>query len=174
MADTRPPRADEPSVAERAVEALMFAPFELTARVIEELPRVYRRTCERLQTARAVGELAVRMGTEEIKRQVADGRRTASSAPVASSDAGSPVTEPVGVPADDALGEPAPEPVDHETTVVADELALPDYDHLPAAQIVAKLDALSVDERDLIEQYELAHRHRRTVLGKLDQLRQAG
>ena len=55
--------------------------------------------------------------------------------------------------------------------VDAADLALPDYDQLPAAHIVGKLVALTQSERDDIEAYEAAHRHRRTVLGKLDQLR---
>lgn len=53
----------------------------------------------------------------------------------------------------------------------ADELALPDYDHLPSAHVVAALADLEPDERDTIEAYELAGRHRRTILAKLDQLR---
>jgi hypothetical protein len=57
--------------------------------------------------------------------------------------------------------------------LLAIDLALPDYDHLPASQIVAMLGDLISDERDDIEQYERANRGRRTVLGKLDQLRQA-
>ena len=52
----------------------------------------------------------------------------------------------------------------------ADDLALPDYDTLPAIDIVAKLDTLDADDRAAIERYERAHRQRRTVLGKLAQL----
>ena len=58
-------------------------------------------------------------------------------------------------------------------TVEAEVLALPDYDQLPAAHIVGKLEGLTQLERDSIELYETAGRHRRTVLGKLDQLRKA-
>ena len=50
------------------------------------------------------------------------------------------------------------------------ELALPDYDHLPASQIVAMLRDLDAGERDQIEGYERVNRNRRTVLGKLAQL----
>jgi hypothetical protein len=55
-------------------------------------------------------------------------------------------------------------------SVAAAELALTDYDHLSSAQIVAKLSGLEASERAKIEKYERAHRHRRTILGKLDQL----
>jgi len=57
------------------------------------------------------------------------------------------------------------------TTIRADDLVLPDYDHLPAAHVVAKLASLTQRERDAVEEYETANRHRRTILGKLDQLR---
>ena len=50
---------------------------------------------------------------------------------------------------------------------------LPDYDHLPAAHVVAKLASLTRSERDAVEEYELANRHRRTILGKIDQLRES-
>lgn len=53
----------------------------------------------------------------------------------------------------------------------ADSLALSDYDHLPSADVVAKLEGLDQAERDAIEAYERGGRHRRTILGKLDRLR---
>ena len=52
----------------------------------------------------------------------------------------------------------------------ADDLALPDYDTLPAIDIVAKLETLDAADRQAIERYESANRQRRTVLGKLAQL----
>ena len=58
-------------------------------------------------------------------------------------------------------------------TADVESLALPDYDQLPAAHIVGKLEGLTQGERNVIELYETAGRHRRTVLGKLDQLREA-
>ena len=64
---------------------------------------------------------------------------------------------------------------DHAESDIPDatSLALADYDHLSSAQIVAKLEGLDAVERDAIERYERNGRHRRTVLGKLDQLRTA-
>ena len=68
----------------------------------------------------------------------------------------------------DASADDAVDPVDD---VDVDDLVLPDYDHLPAAHVVAKLASLTPAERDAVEAYELANRHRRTILGKIDQLR---
>lgn len=67
-------------------------------------------------------------------------------------------------------GEPAEEHADPGPT--ASDLALPDYDHLPASQIVAMLDDLDIDELHQVESYERVNRNRRTVLGKLAQLRE--
>ena len=50
-------------------------------------------------------------------------------------------------------------------------LALADYDHLPASDVVSKLAGLEPDERDAIEAYELSGRRRRTILGKIEQLK---
>ena len=55
----------------------------------------------------------------------------------------------------------------------ATTLPLADYDHLPASDIVSMLAGLEPAERDAIEAYELQSRHRRTILGKLDQLRES-
>jgi len=66
------------------------------------------------------------------------------------------------------LSEAVAAPVAYDIAVA--ELALPDYDHLPASQIVAMLRDLDAGERDQIEGYERVNRNRRTVLGKLAQL----
>lgn len=52
----------------------------------------------------------------------------------------------------------------------AADLAIEGYDHLAARQVVDRLDGLSADELIRIERYETAHRRRRTVLGKIEQL----
>ncbi|MEM9747708.1 MAG: hypothetical protein AAF945_13510 [Actinomycetota bacterium] len=82
----------------------------------------------------------------------APSRRSAGSRPTPTPTAGTADRDPAAVPD-------------------ADSLAVPDYDQLPAIDIIDQLSDLSDDERAAIETYELAHRRRRTVLGKLDQLR---
>jgi len=42
---------------------------------------------------------------------------------------------------------------------------------VPASDVVSKLAGLEPDERDAIEAYELSGRKRRTILGKLEQLK---
>jgi hypothetical protein len=73
---------------------------------------------------------------------------------------GSAVTNGVVKPA------PAPEP----EGPAAPELAIPEYDQLSASQVVERLDGLTPDELDAVREYELAHRGRNTILGKITQL----
>ena len=160
----RPPSPRESSPAMSAVEQIvdvaLFAPFTLSAKLIEEIPVVVSRARQHLLLARFMGKLAVKQGTEEVRRRL-EGDRAAPE----------PNESPVdddGVVASVAAAPTAP--VDPSVPVAGD-LALPDYEHLPAAHVVSKLPTLSTAEWDLIEEYERAHRHRRTVLGKIDQLR---
>ena len=55
-----------------------------------------------------------------------------------------------------------------ETAALA--LAIPEYDQLSASQVVERLDGLTPAELDAVRAYELAHRGRNTILGKITQL----
>lgn len=57
---------------------------------------------------------------------------------------------------------PVPEP--------APSLAIPGYDQLSASQVVERLDGLTTVELDAVRDYEVAHRGRSTILGKISQL----
>jgi hypothetical protein len=54
--------------------------------------------------------------------------------------------------------------------VGAATLAIPGYDALSASQVVERLDGLDAAELQAVRAYESAHRNRRTILGKIDQL----
>jgi hypothetical protein len=49
-------------------------------------------------------------------------------------------------------------------------LVIPDYDELSASQVVERLDGLQASELDAVRGYEEAHRARRTILYKIEQL----
>lgn len=79
-------------------------------------------------------------------------------------------------PEEPVAAQPEPEhdvPVEPAVVDVpeAGELAIEGYDHLAARQVVDRLDGLTSIELDALERYESAHRRRRTVLGKIEQLR---
>lgn len=54
--------------------------------------------------------------------------------------------------------------------VTAADLPIDDYEHLAASQIVSRLERLDGDALSRVAAFERAHRHRRTVLGKIDRL----
>lgn len=59
-------------------------------------------------------------------------------------------------------------PVDSGPAV--DELAILDYDSLPAAHVLNRLPALAPDELEAVRRYEAGHRGRKTILNKVAQL----
>ena len=64
-------------------------------------------------------------------------------------------------------GAPADSPIDHP---IESALPIPEYDQLSASQVVERLDGLTTPELDAVRAYELAHRGRSTILGKIMQL----
>ena len=162
-ARSSPPDLPKPSWA-RLVELALVVPVEVSSRLIEVVPVVVDkvpaaagRVRREIVLARFLGKLAVDQGVREIRARLAP---TEPDSP--------PDTV---MPAHDETLETAPASsgVRHDPAT----LALADYDHLSSAQIVAKLAGLETAEREAIERYERAGRHRRTILGKLDQLNAA-
>lgn len=68
-----------------------------------------------------------------------------------------------------APGSPQP-PLD-QPAPSAEQLAIPGYDSLSASQVVQRLAGLSRDELEAVGAYESAHRARRTILTRVNQLK---
>jgi hypothetical protein len=51
-----------------------------------------------------------------------------------------------------------------------DHLPIDEYESLAASQVVARLPTLTDDELAAVRSFEAAHRGRRTILGRIDQL----
>ncbi len=147
-----------PTPAERAIAAAFYAPIGLGAQLVDDLPAVLNKARQQIVFARFIGKLAVDQGVNEFRQRIAPSA-IGSEMDVAQ------VSEP-----DDAPDESAPEQ-SAEMALDPEELALPDYDQLPASHIVSKLAGLTPSELDAIDAYEMANRHRRTVLGKIAQLK---
>ena len=152
-----PSSGTELSPLERVVDTALFWPFDLGVFAADRLPAVAGRVRDQLVFARFIGRLAVQQGNVEIRRRLEHPAVEAEE------------TAATGSRDEPAVAGPPASGVAH---ITADDLALPDYDQLPAAHIVEKLEGLDDDERDLIAEYEAAHRARRTVLGQIDRLRQ--
>ena len=144
---------------ERLAAAAFYAPIGLGAQLVGDLPATMGKAKQQIALARFIGKMAVDQGAKQLRERL-------SPAPLPPERSPEPLRVVEVVPV--ATVETA-----ELATVEAEVLALPDYDQLPAAHIVGKLEGLTQLERDSIELYETAGRHRRTVLGKLDQLRKA-
>ncbi len=59
-------------------------------------------------------------------------------------------------------------------SVPGPSLAIPGYDSLSASQVVQRLEGLSVAELEEVRAHEAAHRQRRTILHRVEQLLAGG
>jgi len=157
----------------RLAELALVVPIEVSGRVIDAVPVVVDkvppaadRVRRELVLARFLGKLAVDQGLRELRSRLLPADEEADTAVQPSAIDDVEVSSPPARSADGATTR-----VDGSPS--ADALALSDYDHLSSAQIVSKLAGLDESELDAIEAYERAGRHRRTILGKIEQLRTA-
>jgi hypothetical protein len=143
--------------------------------------------------AKAMGEFAVNFGGPKVREHVEKGialaRKSAESVLSGGGDeggvpdAGDQAPSPAPAPRPDraatnsrAASKPAGESTNTSTATsaapapAATALVIPDYDELSASQVVERLDGLQASELDAVRAYEEAHRARRTILYKIEQL----
>lgn len=140
--------------------------------------------------AKALGEFAVNFGgpkvREHVEKGIAMARKSAESVltgvtgegavpdlaeeAVRRSPAGPSGPGP-STPQTAASEAPTGKPTSATTAAPnAATLGIPDYDELSASQVVERLDGLQTGELDAVRAYEEAHRARRTILYKIEQL----
>lgn len=138
---------DQRPLAERLLDVALYAPVGIVVRLREDLPALVdtgrRQVSERVQLARAVGQLAVAYGRGRLAQHTAP----APAAPV-----------------------PEPAPASAAVAHVDDGPPFEGYDTLPAAHVVQRLPRLGMAELHAVRAYEAGHRGRRTILAKVDQL----
>lgn len=179
--------ADDNSASEKALDLLVHGPLGFALYVRDTVPsflRVFvtrgrselaakrRQVGDQVSSARSVGAFAVNVAGPKVREQLRSVQQLAEQAftgLIVPSD-GSPVapTEAAATPAREAGGEPAVDPGAKRAAAAA--LAIPDYDELSASQVVERLEGLGADELAAVRAYEEAHRDRRTILFKIDQL----
>jgi hypothetical protein len=158
----------------------------LVARGRAEVDRTHEAVSRRVTTARSLGQVALAFGVpmarqrvrgklDEARSRATDllastglvpsaptpSRRPPSAAPGPLAAASPPVRTPSTLAG--ANGSPADAPP-------SSALPIPGYDALSASQVVERLAGLAPGELDAVRAYELAHRNRRTILGKIEQL----
>lgn len=164
-----------------------------------ELQRQGKSLRDHANQYRAVGKFAVKYGGPEVKRQAEgklDGARrlceeTFTGLIVGRGGGGGEepaATPPTPPPARTPAAKAAPAKAETRGGSVngatkgngaaktaasappAPALAIPEYDQLSASQVVERLEGLTAGELDAVRDYELAHRGRNTILGKISQL----
>ena len=146
-----------------ALDVMVFAPIGLLANCRQLVPTLAEKGRELVDQQVTVARFVGRFALGQVR-------------PTAETEAPAPIVEPVVMPPGDqhiAVRVEDAGGVENSDvgTVDVDELAIPQYDSLAASQVVARLDGLTARELDAVRRYELAHRGRKTVLGKIDQLR---
>ena len=155
---------------DRILDLLVYGPAGLALTAAEEFPKLVEKGRHRvegqLHTARLVGQFAVQMGRSQIEQTVGGLLPGAAqpAAPPAASRAPAP-PEAHEAPATGVTTARSP-----NGTMASDVLGIPGYDSLSASQVVQRLGGLSAGELDAIREHELAHRHRRTILNRVEQL----
>jgi hypothetical protein len=159
--------ADDKGPIDHVLDLLVFAPLGFVWESRELYPKLAEegraQLAARIQVARMVGQFAIRKGQQEAAKAV---ERHRANAPSPSSGSGldaSPTSAPGGVVS-----------LRHEAADMGDiteaDLAIPSYGSLAASQVVSRLEGLAPVELETVRRYELAHRGRKTVLGKIAHL----
>lgn len=150
----------------------VYAPVGISEKVRTDFDSLVASGRQRVQTARWVGEMALNLARQKGPGWVS-GAIEQAVAPVAGILTGvlsgvvgrSDVVDPAAV---------VHEHHEHDLEVAAEsarsEEPFEGYDHLAAAQIVRLLDRLPESELEMVRTYEAAHRGRRTILAKVEQL----
>jgi hypothetical protein len=139
------------SIAERTLDALVYAPAGLVLTALEDLPEMAAKGRARIEVQVRNAHLVGRMVVDHGLGGLLGGRR--GGAP--------PPDRPTPQPS------PSPAPVVRES---ASGLAIPDYDTLSASQVVRRLDGLGRRELEAVVRHESATRGRRTILHRAQQL----
>jgi hypothetical protein len=164
--------SDQKDPIERAVELLVYAPVGAGLYLADVGPSLIE-TCvqrgreevvRRVTTARSLGQVALAFGVPKLRRKVQARVEDVLRRP---QHTGAPEPAPRAAPVQPLRSEPVAVP---GHAPASDELPIPGYDALSASQVVERLAGLGRAELDAVHAYEAAHRQRRTILGKIEQL----
>ena len=161
--------SDAKTPIDQAVELVVYAPIGLALEAKRLLPSFVERGRQQVQVARMLGQFAVQYGQSEATKRVGKVQGQAGSiladlGLVSRSEADAATPTPGTAPAPDSVLAPV------RSSAAADDLAIADYDSLAASQVIPRLAGLEPDELAAVRTYELDHRGRKTILGKISQL----
>jgi hypothetical protein len=174
---------NDKSPVEHAVELFVYAPLGLALDARDLLPKLVERGRQQVTMARMIGQFAVQQGQTEATKRLGKAGEQANAVLTELGVIPRPSAEPPAPPprpsAPTGVAPAAPSAA--ATTPVApaaparpgptaSTLAIADYDSLSASQVIPRLPGLSSDERRSVQDYESAHRGRKTILNRIAQL----
>ena len=187
--------SDNETPIEKAVELLVYAPIGLAMFAKDTVPtfmkmfvaRGHTEVSQRRRSAntqagnyKTIGQMAVKYGGPEVKRQAGAAAETVRKrAEDTLSTIAAAAAQPAAAPATPTRPDPAPAArpttpaapaATNGTGPTSGELPIPGYDLLSATQVIERLEGLASPELLAVKTYELAHRARTTILGKIAQL----
>lgn len=155
---------------DQALDLFVYAPLGLALSVRDEVPRLAERGKQQLDAQLTMARLIGKFAVGEAGRRLHDLTTPQRSGPgIRRQDAGFP----------DRNGEAPVVVATPRTTTrsngngprpTAESLAIHGYDALAASQVVPRLAGLSSEELEAVRAYEVATRHRKTILNRVDQL----
>jgi hypothetical protein len=156
------------------LDFFVFAPLGLLAESHTMVPKLAeagrQHVDSRVQLARMVGQFAVQQGKRHAAKVVDNLRASNAQSHPAAPEPAPVVADPAPFDDDDETIAPAASGIDggvDDGGIAEEDLAIPSYDSLAASQVVPRLGGLTSIELEAVRRYELAHRGRRTVLGKI-------
>jgi hypothetical protein len=162
--------AEERRPLDLALDVFVYVPIGLVVSARDLLPALAERGRERISgkvtTARVVGKFAVEQGQTRAGKAFARARDDARER-VDQLTGDLVATPPVVAPAPPAAPPRAAGPTSGPAAVA---LAIPGYDSLSASQVLPRLAGLAPAELEAVRCYELDHRGRKTILGRVAQL----
>jgi hypothetical protein len=138
-------------LADELFDYAIYAPLGAAMAVAEELPELVRRGRERFGPRLALAQMFGRVAADTARRRAEAFVRRPSAERTSAGRAPAPSGQTAEPPA-------------------ASDLAIPDYDSLSAAEVIARLAGLTPRELIEVRKHEMAHRARRTVLTRIAQL----
>jgi hypothetical protein len=169
---------DDKSPFDQLLDLCLFGPIGLVVAARARYPELVEQGRHQLEGHAALGRFAARHVADKGKKGAGKALAKLRDSQAVATTMSAPetwVTTPDGVPHTIAAEEVIPVRHDDDdpttaASVGADELAIPSFDSLAASQVVQRLEGLTADELEAVRRYEVAHRARKTVLGKVAQL----
>lgn len=172
--------ADDRPLVEQFLDAALFAPIGAIAVASEQVPALVERGRAALEGRVAVAKMVGRVAVGTARRRV--GEAMAARDPAGPTARTGDRPPPPGDAPPGGVGGATARPTAQRRASVPDDdlpappvedLAIPGYDVLAAAQVVQRLDALAPSELEGVRRYEQATRKRRTILARVAQLQGA-